>query len=66
MKSCKEGHYYCYTESKCKKIPAGYRVGMGGYLRKEREDEKQEIDEKRQDDENGWYDGFRQRFHVWW
>ena len=46
MKSCKEGHYYCYTESKCKKIPAGYRVGMGGYLRKEREDEKQEIDEK--------------------
>ena len=41
MKSCKKGHYYCYTESKCKKIPSGYRVGMGGYLRKEREDEKQ-------------------------
>ena len=46
MKSCKKGHYYCYTEGKCKKIPSGYRVGMGGYLRKEREDEKQEIDEK--------------------
>tara|TARA_Y100001963_G_scaffold104433_1_gene143928 strand:- start:734 stop:2056 length:1323 start_codon:yes stop_codon:yes gene_type:complete len=46
MKSCKKGHYYCYTEGKCKEIPSGYRVGMGGYLRKEREDEKQEIDEK--------------------
>ena len=25
-KSCKKGHYYCYTDKKCKKIPSGYQV----------------------------------------
>ena len=38
MKKCKQGYYYCHTDKKCKKIPTGYRVGYGGYLR--REDEK--------------------------
>ena len=39
-KSCKKGYYYCYASKKCKKIPMGYVVGMGGWLRKEREEEK--------------------------
>jgi len=38
MKKCKQGYYYCNTDKKCKKIPMGYRVSYGGYLR--REDEK--------------------------
>ena len=38
MKKCKQGYYYCHTDKKCKKIPTGYRVGYGGYLR--RDDEK--------------------------
>ena len=38
MKKCKQGYYYCHTDKKCKKIPIGYRVGYGGYLR--RDDEK--------------------------
>ena len=42
MKKCKEGHYYCYKDSKCKPIPKGYRRGVGGYLRREREDEKED------------------------
>ena len=40
MKKCKIGYYYCYTDKKCKKIPVGYRRGLGGYLRKETEDDK--------------------------
>ena len=40
MKKCKVGYYYCYTDKKCKKIPVGYRRGLGGYLRKETEEEK--------------------------
>ena len=39
-KSCKQGYYYCYASKKCKKIPMGYVVGMGGWLRKEKEEEK--------------------------
>ena len=35
MKKCKQGYYYCHTDKKCKRIPNGYRVGFGGYLRKE-------------------------------
>ena len=42
MKKCKEGHYYCYQDSKCKPIPKGYRRGVGGYLRREREEEKED------------------------
>ena len=42
MKKCKEGHYYCYQDSKCKPIPKGYRRGVGGYLRREREDEQED------------------------
>jgi len=40
VKKCKVGYYYCYTDKKCKKIPVGYRRGLGGYLRKETEEEK--------------------------
>ncbi len=29
---CGQGEYWCYTDKKCKKIPAGYHVGRGGYL----------------------------------
>ena len=45
MKKCKEGHYYCYQDSKCKPIPKGFRRGVGGYLRREREDEKEDSKE---------------------
>ena len=45
MKKCKEGHYYCFQDSKCKPIPKGYRRGVGGYLRREREDEKEDSKE---------------------
>ena len=37
MKKCKQGYYYCYTDKKCKKIPTGYRIGYGGYLRRDNE-----------------------------
>ena len=50
-KKCKEGHYYCYKDSKCKPIPKGYRIGLGGYLRREREDEKE--DSKKNGNGNG-------------
>ena len=39
MKKCKSGYYYCNTDKKCKPIPRGYRVGYGGYLRKEDDDD---------------------------
>jgi len=42
MKKCKQGYYYCYKDKKCKRIPGGYRVGLGGYLRREREEERSE------------------------
>ena len=45
MKKCKEGHYYCFQDNKCKPIPKGYRRGVGGYLRREREDEKEDSKE---------------------
>ena len=45
-KSCKQGYYYCYTDKKCKKLPRGYVIGMGGYLRKEKEDESSEETKK--------------------
>ena len=34
-KKCPDGEYYCNTDKKCKPIPRGYRIGYGGYLRKE-------------------------------
>ena len=45
MKKCKQGYYYCYKDKKCKRIPLGYRVGLGGWLRKEKEEEKDETAE---------------------
>ena len=45
MKKCKQGYYYCYKDKKCKRIPLGYRVGLGGWLRKEKEEEKDETTE---------------------
>ena len=32
---CKAGSYYCYTDKKCKPIPAGFMVDPEGMLRKE-------------------------------
>ena len=42
MKKCKKGHYYCYQDSKCKPIPKGYRIGVGGYLRRGRDEDQEE------------------------
>ena len=39
MKKCKSGYYYCNTDKKCKPIPKGYRIGYGGYLRNENDDD---------------------------
>ena len=40
MTKCKAGYYYCHKDKKCKKIPLGYRVGNGGWLRKEHDNEE--------------------------
>ncbi len=37
-KKCPEGKYYCHTDKKCKKIPTGYKVGYGGYLKSDPDD----------------------------
>lgn len=42
MKRCKQGQYYCYKDKKCKRIPTGYRVGLGGWLRKENGEEQED------------------------
>ena len=42
-KKCPDGKYWCFTDKKCKKIPAGYHVMGGGRLMK---DEDHEDDEK--------------------
>ena len=38
-KKCPDGEYYCNTDNKCKPIPRGYRIGYGGYLRKENDND---------------------------
>tara|TARA_B100001113_G_scaffold291389_1_gene247826 strand:+ start:12406 stop:13026 length:621 start_codon:yes stop_codon:yes gene_type:complete len=38
MKKCPDGQYYCNTDKKCKKIPRGYFVGRGGYLKSDPEE----------------------------
>ena len=53
MKKCKQGYYYCYTDKKCKRIPLGYRVGLGGWLRKEKDEEKDENTEENGNNTNG-------------
>lgn len=30
--TCKTGEYYCYTDSKCKPIPSGYKISKDGML----------------------------------
>ena len=52
-KSCKQGYYYCYASKKCKKIPMGYVVGMGGWLRKEKEEESSDETEGKKTNGNG-------------
>ena len=39
-KKCPAGKYYCFTDKKCKKIPGGYRIGYGGRLAPDPENEK--------------------------
>ena len=53
MKRCRQGYYYCYKDKKCKRIPLGYRVGLGGWLRKEKEEEKDENTEENGNHKNG-------------
>jgi len=36
--NCKKGHYWCYEDKKCKKVPNGWHVGRGGYLARDQED----------------------------
>ena len=38
-KRCPAGQYYCHTDQKCKPIPKGYRIGYGGYLRNDKDDD---------------------------
>ena len=47
MKKCKRGYYYCYTDKKCKRIPGGYRVTYGGYLRREKDSDNSETDDNK-------------------
>ena len=39
-KKCGEGEYYCNDDKKCKPIPKGYKVGYGGYLKPENENDE--------------------------
>jgi len=38
-KKCKSGQYYCFDDKKCKPIPKGMRIGYGGMLRPDKEEE---------------------------
>ena len=53
MKKCKQGYYYCYTDKKCKRIPSGYRVTYGGYLRKENDSDNSDTDDNKKTNGNG-------------
>ena len=53
MKKCKTGYYYCYTEKKCKPIPKGYRIGYGGYLRHDKDDDDSNGKKKNGNGSNG-------------
>jgi len=53
MKKCKQGYYYCYKDKKCKRIPGGYRIGLGGYLRREKGEEKSEDSGETETKKNG-------------
>ena len=53
MKKCKSGYYYCYDEKKCKPIPKGYRIGYGGYLRHEKDDDNKNGNKKNGNGGNG-------------
>ena len=39
-KKCGEGEYYCFTDKKCKPIPKGYRIGYGGMLKPENDNDE--------------------------
>ena len=51
-KSCKKGYYYCYSSKKCKRIPMGYYIGGGGWLRKE-EEKSEDTETKKNGNGNG-------------
>tara|TARA_B100000073_G_scaffold91179_2_gene72013 strand:+ start:20485 stop:23295 length:2811 start_codon:yes stop_codon:yes gene_type:complete len=51
-KSCKKGYYYCYSSKKCKRIPMGYYIGGGGWLRKE-EEKSEDTEKKKNGNGNG-------------
>ena len=39
--NCKKGHYWCYEDKKCKKIPMGWHVARSGYLEKDEENSEE-------------------------
>ena len=39
-KTCAKGEYYCYNSKKCKPIPKGMRIGYGGMLKPENENDE--------------------------
>ena len=39
-KRCPEGHYWCYTDKKCKSIPKGWHVLRTGYLARDEDENK--------------------------
>ena len=45
-KKCKDGHYWCNTDKKCKKIPTGWHVGRRGIIEKDDENEESESKSK--------------------
>jgi len=61
---CKSGHYYCYTDKKCKPIPSGFMVDPEGMLRKENGHSVDDVNEeglrdwfgksKSKDGKSGW------------
>ena len=50
---CKAGSYWCYTDKKCKKIPAGFMVDRAGMLRKENGHTQDEEDNGNHKNGNG-------------
>ena len=37
---CGEGEYYCFNDKKCKPIPKGYKIGYGGYLKPDNDNDE--------------------------
>ena len=62
MKKCKQGYYYCYEDEKCKKIPRGYVIGSGGWLRKENDEDKSEKENESSESEGSVSEGWSKKY----